>query len=63
MFTQVSRVTGIASTLLRNERPLSFVMPMFLEWVATTTSYIGGNTKIPHYPGIMELNVILFIII
>ena len=48
---KVCMVTGITNTLLRGERPLSVVMPMFLEWLATITSYVSEKTSTPHYPG------------
>ena len=51
---KVSRVTGITTTLLRRERPLSVVLPLFLEWLATTTSNVSEKTKTPHYPGMMN---------
>ena len=58
---KVSRVTGITNTLLRGERPLSVVMPMFLEWLATITSYVSEKTSTPHYPGMSKFTAQYYI--
>lgn len=47
----VTRVTNITPTMIRGERPLSVVLPMFFEWLITTTSDISSSTGTLHYPG------------
>ncbi len=51
----VSRVTGITSNLLRGERPLSVVLPLFIEWITSNISFVREKTGIPRYPGIPKL--------
>lgn len=51
---QVTKVTGINTAILRSERPLSVVFPLFLEWIATTISYVSDATQTAHYPGMIH---------
>ncbi len=51
----VSRLKGITTALLRQEKPLSAVLPMFFEWVASTVAYVNQATKTSHYPGTIPL--------
>ena len=37
--------------MLRNERPLSIVLPLFLDWVVSTTSHVSNVTTTSYYPG------------
>lgn len=48
---EVTRLTGINTMMLRGERPLSAVFPLFIKWVATTTAHVSDTTGTPHYPG------------
>ena len=57
---KINRVTGISTTMLRNELPLSQVLPKFLDWLATTTSFVCDAT---HTPIILVSNHALFIIL
>ncbi len=34
----VTRITGISTTTLRGEKPLSVVLPLFLDWVTAVTT-------------------------
>lgn len=47
----VSRLNGITTALLRREKPLSAVLPNFLEWVATAVRSVNQATHEVHYPG------------
>ena len=53
----VTKVTGITATMIRNEKPLSEVLPLFLDWMQSTTEYVSDNTDTVHYPG-MQLSII-----
>ena len=48
---QVTKVTGITTTMLRSEKPLSEVFTLFLKWLVSTVSYVNDATDTPHYPG------------
>lgn len=41
----------ISATMIRCERPLSVVFPLFLRWIETLTVAVTDGTGIPHYPG------------
>ncbi len=47
----VSKLTGITANSLRNEKPLSEVLPHFLRWIKSTTENVSDNTDTVHYPG------------
>ena len=53
---EVTKVTGITTTMLRSERPLSVVFPLFIKWIVTTTAHVSDTTGTPHYPGKMVHN-------
>ncbi len=38
--------------MIRGERPLSVVLPIFLDWLITTTSDVSSATGTLHYPGL-----------
>ena len=44
----VTKVTGITASMLRSERPFSFVFPHFIDWIVTTTKYVSEATDTPH---------------
>ncbi len=50
----VSRITGITSNLLRGEKPLSIVLPKFLEWLTYAVEYISKETGDSYYPGMIK---------
>ena len=52
----VQRITGITEEMLRDEEPLSTVLPKFLAWVSTTTEEVSKQTKRRHHPGTTEVN-------
>ena len=45
----VSKLTGITANYLRGERPLSVVLPTFIEWFGANTDYVSEKNQIPHY--------------
>ena len=47
--TLVFRTTGISTALLRSERPLSVVLPEFLNWIENTVRELSQECT--HYPG------------
>ena len=47
-----SEKTGISTAMLRGERPLSVVLPEFLEWIKSTTQEYNEASGSDHYPGI-----------
>jgi len=47
----VSRLNGITTALLRREKPLSTVLPKFLEWVVEIVSNVNHATHEVYYPG------------
>ncbi len=49
----VSRVTNITTTMIRGERPLSVVFPIFIEWIAGTISALNESSGTTHFPGLM----------
>ncbi len=51
LFKIVTRLTGISQTMLRNEQPLSAVLPQFLQWISTVTAEVSDATSITHFPG------------
>ena len=61
MWLLVTKVTGIDTAMLRSERPLSVVLPLFLEWVATSISYVSDVTHTPHYPGTIYMYVCMYV--
>jgi len=44
-------LTGISQTMLRNEQPLSVVLPQFVQWISTVTAEVSDATSITHFPG------------
>jgi len=48
----VTRITGISQAILRNEKPLSMVLPQFLQWVTSVTAEVSDTTSTTHFPGI-----------
>ena len=56
---EVTKVTGITTTMLRSERPLSVVFP-FLDWVITITSHVSDATHTLHYPVLVAHNGFAF---
>ncbi len=51
MFYIVTKLTGISQTTLRSERPLSVVLPQFLEWLNSAVAHVSDATCTVHYPG------------
>ena len=47
----MSEKTGITAAVLRNEKPLSKVLPEFLKWVYITTQEVSEETSAPYHPG------------
>ena len=47
----VSEKTGIAAAVLRNEKPLSKVLPEFLKWIYITTQEVSEETSALYHPG------------
>lgn len=45
----VTKVTGITTTMLRSEKPLSEVFTLFLKWLVSSVSYVNDATDTPHY--------------
>ena len=52
-FFIVVRVTGITQTMLRSERPLTVVLPLFIEWLVTTVQQVSDATSATHFPGML----------
>ncbi len=63
LYDSVSKVTGITATMLRNEKPLSEVLPLLLQWIQSTTEYVSDCTDTVHYPGMQLLQIIINVII
>lgn len=53
----VTKVTNITTTMLRSERPLSAVFPLFIDWVLSTTSTVNELSGTVHYPGLVKLEL------
>lgn len=47
----VTQTTGITTALLRSERPLSAVLPEFLQWIHMVTKEVEDEKGCPHFPG------------
>ena len=53
VFFIVVRVTGITQTMLGGERPLTVVLPLFIEWLVTTVQQVSDATSTTHFPGML----------
>ncbi len=42
---------GKTQTMLRSERPLSVVLPQFVEWLNSAVTHVSDVTSTVHYPG------------
>ena len=51
MYNAVREKTGISATILRQEPPLSVVLPDFLKWLTDTTDEVSQKCNAVHYPG------------
>ncbi len=51
MFYIVTKLTGVSQTMLWSERPLSVVLPQFLEWLNSAVAHVSDATRTVHYPG------------
>lgn len=49
----VTKITGITQTMLRTEKPLSVVLPLFLEWLVSAVTHVSDATSTVHYPGML----------
>lgn len=52
----VSDKTGITAALLRQEKPLSEVLPEFLKWIHITTQEYNEASDSDHYPGLSKFD-------
>ena len=50
--TTVTAKTGISPTMLRQQPPLSGVLPEFIRWIASTISEVSEECNAVHYPGL-----------
>lgn len=48
--------------MIRGERPLSVVLPIFLDWLITTTTDISTACGTPYYPGLTSLYTFEYIV-
>ena len=53
IFYTVTKLTGITQTMLRAERPLSVVLPLFIEWLMSAATHVSDATSTVHYPGML----------
>ena len=51
----VTQKTGISTTMLRHQQPLSAVFSKFLEWVSKTTQEVSEQSSASLYPGVFSL--------
>ena len=47
----VRHITGITADMLKDEEPLSIILPKFFSWLSDTTQEVTESTGLPHHPG------------
>lgn len=45
--------------MLRSEKPLSVIFPLFMEWIAATMTLVRDTTGKSYYPGMMKSRCML----